>query len=183
MELLDIVDERGEPVGQTVPRETAHREGIRHRTSHVWIIRFKPDLQVLLQKRSENKDSFPGEWDTSSAGHIPAGSGWRESASRELLEELGIAMPSDHFIEAGMLSIDSDSAFYGKPFHDRQVSKIFLLFLDLPEDRFTVQKEELSEVRWFHLDQVISDVRNGSGSRCLILEELEMVRRAGEEHR
>ena len=37
MELLDIVDEKGNPTGETVPREVAHREGIRHRTAHVWI--------------------------------------------------------------------------------------------------------------------------------------------------
>ena len=30
MELLDIVDEKGNPTGETVPREVAHREGIRH---------------------------------------------------------------------------------------------------------------------------------------------------------
>ena len=28
MELLDIVDEKGNPTGETVPREVAHREGI-----------------------------------------------------------------------------------------------------------------------------------------------------------
>lgn len=39
MELLDIVDEKGNPTGQTVDREKAHREGIRHRSSHVWLFR------------------------------------------------------------------------------------------------------------------------------------------------
>lgn len=38
MELLDIVDENGCPTGETVERETAHRKGIRHRTSHVWLV-------------------------------------------------------------------------------------------------------------------------------------------------
>ena len=36
-EILDIVDEQGRPTGQTIPRAVAHAEGIRHRTSHVWI--------------------------------------------------------------------------------------------------------------------------------------------------
>ena len=38
-ELLDIVDEDGNPTGETVERGRAHREGIRHRTSHVWLLR------------------------------------------------------------------------------------------------------------------------------------------------
>ena len=38
MEYLDIVDENGQPTGQVVEREYAHRHGIRHRTSHVWLL-------------------------------------------------------------------------------------------------------------------------------------------------
>ena len=66
MELLDIVDENGKPIGETVERKTAHSEGIRHRTAHVWIVRKSDEgAEVLLQKRAMNKDSFPGRYDTS----------------------------------------------------------------------------------------------------------------------
>ena len=73
MEYFDIVDEAGAPTGETVSREIAHRDGIRHRTAHVWIVRrSESGWDILLQKRSKEKDSFPGYYDTSSAGHIPA---------------------------------------------------------------------------------------------------------------
>ena len=36
MEFLDVVDESGNPTGETVSRSDAHRKGIAHRTSHVW---------------------------------------------------------------------------------------------------------------------------------------------------
>ena len=91
MEYLDIVDENGNPTGETVERAYAHRNGVRHRTAHVWIVReCDGRTQILLQKRSMKKESFPGLFDTSSAGHIPSGSDPIESALRELLEELGI---------------------------------------------------------------------------------------------
>ena len=48
------------------------------------------DVEILMQKRSLNKDSYPGMYDTSSAGHIPAGCEPLESALRELQEELGL---------------------------------------------------------------------------------------------
>ena len=65
MEFFDIINEAGEPTGQTVERSIAHAQGIRHRTAHIWIIReMEGRIQVLLQKRSTEKDSFP-------AGLIP----------------------------------------------------------------------------------------------------------------
>ena len=91
MEFFDIINEAGEPIGQTVERSIAHAQGIRHRTAHIWIIReMEGRIQVLLQKRSTEKDSFPGRFDTSSAGHVQAGDEPLESALRELFEELGI---------------------------------------------------------------------------------------------
>lgn len=87
MEIFDIIDEKGNPTGKTVTREKAHTDGIPHRTAHIWIIRQKDGrTEVLLQKRSKNKDSFPGKFDTSSAGHIQAGDEPLESALRD--EEL-----------------------------------------------------------------------------------------------
>ena len=68
MEWLDVVDEKGNPTGERVERKEAHRRGIRHRTSHVWILREQEgEVQVLLQKRSQGKDSHPGCYDISSA--------------------------------------------------------------------------------------------------------------------
>lgn len=74
MEYLDIVDEKGIPTGESISRDIAHRDGILHRTAHVWIVRPNGSgYDILLQKRSMEKESFPGFYDTSSAGHIPAG--------------------------------------------------------------------------------------------------------------
>ena len=50
----------------------------------------KNGYDLLLQKRSKEKDSFPGCYDISSAGHISAGDEPLETALRELEEELGI---------------------------------------------------------------------------------------------
>ena len=102
MELFDVIDSKGNPTGQIVSREKAHAEGIPHRTAHIWIIREKEGrVQILLQKRSQNKDSFPGKFDTSSAGHIQAGDEPLESAIRELKEELGISAVPEQLHFAG----------------------------------------------------------------------------------
>ena len=91
MELIDIVDENGIPIGETIDRTDAHRTGSRHRTTHIWIVRRRNNrVQILLQKRAKYKDSFPGCYDISSAGHIPAGVDFIASGLRELQEETGL---------------------------------------------------------------------------------------------
>ena len=98
MEILDICDEFGNPTGKVEDREIIHQEGLLHRTAHVWLLRKENNqIEILLQKRSDAKDSFPGCYDISSAGHIPAGDGYFKSAKRELKEELGVWQSSISF--------------------------------------------------------------------------------------
>ena len=107
MEILDVVDETGAPTGETVERTEAHREGVRHRTSHVWIARNRNGrIQLLLQKRCMQKDSFPGCYDISSAGHIPAGEEYIPSAIRELKEELNVTVQESDLIYCGQVHKD-----------------------------------------------------------------------------
>ena len=149
-EFLDVVDERGLPTGEVVSREEAHRCGIRHRTAHVWIVRIRDGrLQILLQKRSDEKDSYPGCYDISSAGHIPAGVDFVESALRELREELGVQASPEELELCGQRQIRFEELFHGAMFRDNQVSNIYLLWLDRDEEAFVIQKEELSCVKWF----------------------------------
>lgn len=181
MELLDIVDEKGIPTGKTTDRETAHAKGIRHRTAHVWIVRKKEGrLQILLQKRSEEKDSYPGCYDISSAGHIPAGVDFIPSAIRELQEELGCSAKAEQFIYCGQRAISCDQVFHEKPFHDRQVSNVYALWLDKEPEEFVLQKEEVSEVRWFDFEDCVKKVAANQIPHCIFSEELQMVRKGAE---
>ena len=141
MELLDIVDENGIPTGEVVEREKAHREGVRHRTSHVWIARKRDGrVEILLQKRSQDKDSHPGCYDISSAGHIPAGVDFIPSALRELKEELGIEANPEELIYCGVRKGMYEDVFYGRRFVDNQISNVYLLWKnDLEIEEYNIQ--------------------------------------------
>lgn len=179
MEIFDIVDEQGSPIGETVARETAHAQGIRHRTSHVWLVRSRGGkYDVLLQKRSDHKDSFPGCYDISSAGHIPAGVDWLPSALRELSEELGITMDADQLRLAGVRSVFWQGEFYGKPFLDREVSRIYYALWDGDETALHLQESEVASVCWMDLENAIRETRDGTLANCIYPEELEMVKKA-----
>ena len=176
MELLDIVDEKGIPTGKTVEREYAHEHGILHRTSHVWIFRKKNDqYQVLLQRRSKNKDSYPDCYDISSAGHIPSGFDYVESAIRELKEELGIDAKEEELQYCGTRTIVMDSKFWNKEYHDRQISNIYILMKDIESKDLTLQQEEVSEVIWMDFDECVKNVKKNRVPHCIYMEELSIL--------
>ena len=177
MELFDIVDENGDPTGQTVERSIAHAEGIPHRTAHIWIIRRGNEkTEILLQKRSRNKDSFPGKFDTSSAGHIQAGDEPMESALRELKEELGIhAEPADLQF-AGKFSISFAREFHGKLFRDEEIAFVYIYEHPVEIDHLTLQKEEVEEVQWFDLEETYQQCSQHRDKFCVPLGGLQLVR-------
>ena len=177
-EYLDVVDENGKPTGETVERSVAHREGFPHRTSHLWLVRKRDGrIQVLLQKRAMTK-SFPGCYDISSAGHIPAGQDYYPSAIRELKEELGLTAKESELIPCGDMKIVWDDVFFGIPYHDRQYTKVLLLWADIEEDQLTLQKEEVDGVLWIDLQDCMDRVAAGTIQNCISPEELKLVQAA-----
>jgi len=85
-ELFDVVDEQDRVTGQ-LPRREVHRRLLRHRAVHLLVANRAG--RVFLQKRSMQKDLFPGAWDSSAAGHVGAGEDYDDTAVRELAEEIG----------------------------------------------------------------------------------------------
>lgn len=176
MEYLDIVDESGKPTGEVIERTEAHRTGVLHRTAHVWIARRKDGrVQLLLQKRCMNKDSFPGCYDISSAGHIPVGQEYADSALRELKEELGVEIAPDELIPCGRKRLDMQGIFHGEPYLDRQISQVYLLWLDREESGFRVQQEEIDSVMWMDFSACKQAVVQMSIPNCINIQELELL--------
>ena len=157
MEYFDVCDARGEPTGAVVSREEAHRLGIRHRTAHVWVVRrVGGRWQALLQKRSPNKDSFPGKYDTSAAGHIQAGDEPLPSARRELFEELGLRAGPEQLRFAGTFDIKYEKEFHGRPFRDDELAHVYVY--DGPVGALTLQAEEVERADWFDVEDLWRDL-------------------------
>ena len=176
MEYLDVCDETGRPTGAVVPRETAHSEGILHRTAHVWILRESGGRrQVLLQKRSMEKESFPGLYDTSSAGHIPAGSEPLPSALRELKEELGIDAEPGQLAFAGVFRIRYEKTFHGKLFRDNEFTSVYVYREPVDAAALTLQPGEVDEARWFDLDEVRDEIRTSRARFCVPAQGLDVL--------
>ena len=82
-----MVDAQDRVIGSE-SRDLVHVNNLRHRAIHVLI--FNQRGELFIQKRSIWKDTHPGKWDSSTAGHVDARESYEESARRELREEIGI---------------------------------------------------------------------------------------------
>ena len=179
LELFDLCLPDGTPTGHVTDRETAHAWGLMHPTAHVWVVRKNGSSgkwELLLQKRSSRKDSFPGCYDTSSAGHIRSGEEALPSAIRELSEELGIRAEPEELHYAGIYdSGDILAEFGGRPFHDREISNVYVYEKPVKEKELKLQEEEVEGVLWVPYEECLAWVKAEDPKICTNIKSLEIL--------
>ena len=178
MEFFDVIDETGKATGEVVSRDEAHGKGVLHRSVHVWVIREKEGrTEVLLQKRSEEKESFPGMYDTSSAGHVSAEEEALSSALRELSEELGIMATPDQLRDLGTVHIQYEKVFHGRLYRDNELAEVYVYSEPIEIGKLALQSSEVSEVRWFDQNEVWEEIKSSDRQRfCVPTEGLKLLR-------
>lgn len=87
-ELVWIVDEKNSPLGG-VTRAEMRQKRLIHRSTYILIT--DPKERLLLQKRTNTKDVYPGLWEIAAGGVVAYKEDYLNSAIRELQEETGIS--------------------------------------------------------------------------------------------
>ena len=94
-EIVSIVDCANRVVGE-LPRPQMRRQGEMYRVTHILV--FNAAGEILVQRRTDGKDQYPGLLDLAAGGVVLAGESYEQSAARELEEELGVSAPlTAHF--------------------------------------------------------------------------------------
>ncbi|KAL8099881.1 hypothetical protein AgCh_032220 [Apium graveolens] len=158
-EHFDVLTKTGHKAGFTKPRGAVHRDGDYHRAVHVWIYA-ESTQELLLQRRADCKDSWPGLWDISSAGHISAGDSSLITARRELHEELGVILPKDAF-ESIFIFLE-ESVTNGGTFINNEYCDVYLVTTlePIPLEAFTLQESEVSAVKYISFEEYWSKLAN-----------------------
>ncbi len=147
-EYLDIYTETGEPAGYSRLKDEAHKEGLFHRTVHIWF--YTNNKEVLFQKRGANKETFPNYWDVSVAGHVMAGETLEEAALREVEEEIGLTInPST------LQKIDVRKSVNKHPngIVDCEFQNVFFCVLDVSLNDLKKQDEEVDGLCLLSVDE------------------------------
>lgn len=93
-ELLPVVDELDNFL-YAERRDLVHRNCLFHRAVHIFVFNYQNEM--LIQKRSHLKDTFPGYWE-GIGGHLGVGDSYKEAAIREVYEEAGINLTNITFV-------------------------------------------------------------------------------------
>lgn len=144
-EYVDILEEEtGEKTGEIITKKEAHKTGKWHSSVHIWIVS-EDKKKILLQKRCPDKNLFPNMWDISVGGHVSSREETLISAKRELSEELGLN-PDNYKFE--YVDVIKEKFIDGEIVSNEFVT-IYKIISDVSLKDITLQKEEVSEVRWF----------------------------------
>jgi isopentenyl-diphosphate delta-isomerase type 1 len=144
-EILEVVDRDNRVIG-TERRGVIHAKGLMHRSAQVLLLNSAG--QLFLQKRSMNKDEFPGLWDSSAAGHLAPGESYHDCAVRELEEELGIRHAGS-LTRLFTIPASRDTGY--------EHCTVFRCISDTP---LTLQPAEVDEGRWLSPEEMDHWVAN-----------------------
>lgn len=124
-DILKIYDQDFNNIGRAA-REKIHTEGLLHQVAHVWMFQFKEqDSYVLIQKRSMNRELYPGKYDLIQTTHCDPDESYEEAIVDSMDYYLGAKMTKEDIIHVGSTRQRIDHENY----HDNALVQVFAIFV------------------------------------------------------
>jgi isopentenyldiphosphate isomerase len=142
-EMLYHVNENDEVLGK-ISRNEAHSRLLLHRTGVVFLTNSKGE--VLINRRSSEKKTFPSCYDSSVSFHVTYGETYEDAAKRETEEEIKIIDPLK---------------FLGKFIHrDPPEYQVVAVFQCLSDDKPVIDSKEFLSGKLYSIDEAVKIIRN-----------------------
>ena len=162
-EAVILVDENDSAIGSASKVSAHYQAGLLHRAFSV--LMFDREGRLLLQKRADDKVTFPGVWANSCCSHplssdteseLIDASGVKRAAIRKLHQELGISpdelsLDDFHFVTKMMYSARMNADWI-----EREIDHILVIQADVD---IKMNQNEVSEIKWVskqELDQILA---------------------------
>lgn len=139
-ELVEEVDADGTVLG-VVTRAEVRARRVRHRTVFVAVLDGAGE-RIVVHRRADWKDVWPGRWDLAFGGICDVGEGWIEAAQRELAEEAGL--------DAALVWVGEGR------YDDDAVAEVGHVFTARTDAEPTCPDGEVAEVAWVPLAELRS---------------------------
>ncbi len=141
MERWDVYDREGRLTGRTRGREDPFGPGEYHLGVALWVVNGAGEY--LVQRRAATKRIHPGKWGIT-GGAAQAGETSRQACVREVWEELDLDVREDELIPLARTA-EADNLFDD-----------YVLQRDFSLETARLQPDEVSEVRWATLAQILA---------------------------
>ena len=138
-ERVVIVDDHNVVVG-AAPRHEMRSKHLPHRATFILV--FDSRGRLLVQKRTETKDIYPGYYDLAAGGVVVEGESYELSAEREAAEELGIQG----------VPLESRFDFYFEDSGNRCYGRVYSCVCEGP---FRLQPEEVVSAEFRELEDIL----------------------------
>jgi isopentenyldiphosphate isomerase len=152
-ELIDICDENNNLLNIQKMKSEAHKDGLWHRASHIWI--YNSNGEILLQLRAKEKPLYPNMWDISAAGHISSGEEPITSGLREVEEEIGLKIKKEDLdfwmirkVKAIFREIKNNEFYY-----------VYFFKFDGDVRQLKLQKEEVQKIQFLPIDKIEEELK------------------------
>lgn len=147
MELWDAYDKDRIKTGKTMVRGEKIENGNYHLVVHACIFNSKGEM--LIQQRQPFKSGWSNMWDITVGGSATKGETSQTAIERELFEEIGLKLDLQNM--RPHLTINFDVGF----------DDIYLIAKDVDVNSLTLQYEEVQQVKWASLDEILQKIDEG----------------------
>lgn len=141
MEFMDLYTKDRVKTDKVLERGKPIPDNLFYFVVHICI--FNSNNQMLIQQRQSFKSFLPNLWDVAAGGNSISGENSADAAKRELFEEIGYLHSFEN--ERPALTINFDYGF----------DDIYILVLDLDINSLKLQYEEVQNVKWATLEEII----------------------------
>lgn len=146
-EIIDILDAEGNFTKQPCLKSKAHQLGLTHASIQIWF--YTSTGKILLQQRIKTKETHPGLWDVSVAGHISFGETPLSAVVRESEEELGIILDEKKIV---FIQKYRQKDIHPNGIIDDEFNFVYGYLLS-ENQKFTLQKNEVTAVKWLKITE------------------------------
>src|SRR3989344_68275 len=142
-ELVTLVDASDNVIGSKDRESVSDND--RWRAAQIWVA--DPKGRILIAKRTLNKKIQPGIWEPGASGTVTYPNSYEKTALLELQEELGIKRKN----------LTLEKVIFWKSTLGSRACGLFRTVVDPQQETIKVQAEEIFEVKWMILDNLVED--------------------------
>lgn len=139
-EWVDVIDD-DDMVVRVATRAEMRAGRLPHRAVSIAVV--SSDDRLLVHRRADHKDIWPGRWDIAAGGVVAAGEHYDDAARRELAEELGVE-----------LGADRPTCLGEGVYRDSDVSLRCRCYVVRHDGPFRCNDGEVVELRWMTVDDL-----------------------------